>query len=192
MVQQAPTGENRPVLDVIYTKLFSEEYDSKINPTLQFSKAQIETLLETICQWFLKYGYHDEAYRSIYYCASPLAESWIKSRKNDKKWFEQFAHLTSTYYSDPLDLELEEAFESAMEFIEDYKHEACLEYKDKKSHIFWQIKYYDGSYFVSYGEAGGKSKDVQKHFKSREACYKAGHELVAAKLKKGYKKTDGY
>ena len=183
-IDQKPSKENEKIIDAIYTTLFSTEYDSKINPTLKFSKEQIETMLETICHWFLKYGYHAEAYRSIYYCANPLAEAWIKEHHNNKKWLKQFAHI-KTFYN-PLDEELNDALESALEFMEDEKHNAYLEYKDEKSHKFWKIDHYGEGYTVTYGKVGTEGQSKTKEFDSSEEAYKAGDKLVASKLKKGY------
>ncbi len=186
IIKQKPSQKNTKLIDAVYTKLFSEEYDSKINPTLKFNKVQIETMLETICDWFLKYGYHAEGYRSIYYCANPLAEDWIKERINNKKWLNKFAHI-STFYA-PLDEELNEALESALEFIEDEKHNADLVFKDDKSQKFWKIEHYGSGYTVTYGKIGTEGQSKTKEFDSREEAYKVGDKLIASKLKKGYKK----
>ncbi|WP_324028213.1 WGR domain-containing protein [Maribacter sp. BPC-D8] len=187
-IKQAPTKENQHILDAVYTTLFSEEYDSKINPVLKFSKEQVETMLETICEWFLKYGYHAEGCRSIYGCSNPLAEEWLKIHLNDKKWMKQFAHI-STFY-DPLDQELQDAFKSALEYIEQGKHDTYLEFKDEKSHKFWEISFFRDTFNVTYGKVGTKGRESEKSFETEQECYKAGDKLVAQKLKKGYKKTD--
>ncbi len=186
-VKQAPTKENRYIIDAIYTTLFSQEYDSKINPVLKFSKEQIETMLTTICDWFLNYSYHSEGYRSIYYCANPLAEDWIKEHMNDKKWLKKFAHI-STHY-DPLNEELKDAFESALEFIESEKYNAYLEFKDEKSHKFWEISFYEEAFIVKYGKVGSNGKESEKKFETTEECFREGKKLIAQKLKKGYVKT---
>jgi len=184
-VKQAPTKENEHILDAIYTTLFSTEYDSKINPVLKFSKKQVETMLETICEWFLAYGYHAEGYRSIYGCDNPLAEEWVIKHMNDKKWLKQFAHI-STFY-DPLDEELKDAFESALEYIEQGKHDTYLEFKDDKSHKFWKISFFRETFIVTYGKIGTEGRESEKSFETEEECFKAGDKLVAQKLKKGYK-----
>ena len=185
-IQQKPTKENVKVLDAIYTKLFSTEYDSKINPTLKFSKKQMEIMLKTICDWFLRYGYHAEGYRSIYYCTNPLAEEWVRERYNNKKWLKQFAHINTFY--DPLDEEVNEALESALEFMEIEKHNAYLEYEDEKSHKFWKIAHYGEGYTVTYGKVGTEGQSKTKDFDSEQQAFKAGDKLVASKLNKGYKK----
>lgn len=204
-VKQAPSEENEHIINAIYTTLFSTEYDSTINPVLKFSKAQVETMLETICNWFLKYEYHPEAYRSIYYCSNPMAEEWITKHMNDEKWLKQFAHISSSY--DPLDEELKDAFVSALEFIEDEKKKIptvlkdenldniedekqhiYLEFKDEKSHKFWEINFYDKKYIVTYGKVDTKGRTSEKEFDTDEACLKAGEKLIAQKIKKGYVK----
>ncbi len=187
-VKQAPTKENQQVIDAIYTSLFSTDYKSNINPVLKFSKEQVECMLETICDWFLKYGYQAEGYRSIYYCANPLAEDWIKEHKSNKKWLNKFAHI-STFY-DPLDEELKDAFVSALEFIQAEKHNTYLEFKDDKSHKFWGIAFYGEAYIVTYGKIGTEGRKSEKTFKTEKECYKAGDKLIEQKLKKGYLKTE--
>lgn len=189
-VNVKPSKKNEEIIDVIYTHLFSAQYNSKINPTLKFSKEQIEIMLETICNWFLTYGYHEEAYHSIYYCENPLAEEWVRDKYNNKKWLKQFSDIETSY--DSLSDELNDALESALEFIEDEKHNAYLEFKDEKSHKFWKIYFYSSRFQVTYGKIGTEGKKTDKDFDSTEECYKAGDKLVQSKLKKGYKIVDEY
>ncbi|MBQ4915415.1 hypothetical protein J8L85_13255 [Maribacter sp. MMG018] len=101
---------------VIFSQLFSESYDAKINPTLLFSKQQIEEMLEAICALFLREGYNEQALRSIYYCENPLAKDWISSRVDNQEWLQQFEHF-KTYYNN-LGIELNNALHSSMEFME--------------------------------------------------------------------------
>jgi len=186
-IKRKPTKENEKIIDAVYTTLFSEEYDSKINPTLKFTKEQVETMLQTICDWFLKYGYQAEDYRSIYYCSNPLAEEWIRKRINDKKWLNQFKNIQTFY--DPLSEELYDALESALEFIEDEKHNAYLEFVDEKSQKFWKISHYGSGYTITYGKIGTEGRKSEKEFDTGDEAYKAGDKLIASKLKKGYEKV---
>jgi len=187
-IKQAPNKENEHILDAIYTTLFSQEYDSKINPVLKFSKEQVERMFETICEWFLEYGYHAEACRSIYYCANPLAEEWIVKHLNDKKWLIQFARIFT--FDEPLDEELKDALESSLEFIQAQKHNTYLEFKDDKSHKFWKIQFYDNVFIVTYGKVGTEGRESEKKFDTDKECFKAGEKLIASKLKKGYVKIE--
>ena len=94
-----------------------------------------------------------------------------------------------TFY-DPLDQELQDAFKSALEYIEQGKHDTYLEFKDEKSHKFWEISFFRDTFNVTYGKVGTKGRESEKSFDTEQECYKAGDKLVAQKLKKGYKKTD--
>lgn len=188
-IKQAPTKKNKKILCAIYNGLFSKEYTTKINPVLQFSKEQIEQMLDTICQWFLNYGFLAEACRSISHCVNPLAEDWIKEKLDNESWLKQFSHILIDNYTS-LDKELKDTFETVLIHIEDHKHEFYLERKDEKSHDFWSIDYYDGTYTILQGKVGTEGKTLMKTFNSKEDSYIEGDILVMEKLKEGYKKIN--
>lgn len=77
----------------------------------------MESILDAICQVFLDYGYSADAYRSIYYCANPLVKEWVVNKMNDEKWMMRFSTIPTNY--DPLNEELKDAFESALEFMDE-------------------------------------------------------------------------
>ena len=181
-VSQVPTKENLPISEAIYATLFSEEYESKINPTLKFSKAQIELMLTTICNGFLEHDFNAEAESAIYYCSNPLAKEWITEKRNNKKWLKQFADNC-----EGSDEELKNTFNSALELITNEELNTYLEYKDEKSHKFWKITFYENEFIVQYGKIGTVGKKSEKVFDTTEACHKAGRKLIAQKFKKGYK-----
>ncbi len=188
IISQAPTKENKALLDAVYASLFSEDYDSKINPTLKFSKEQIETMLQTICNWIDKYSAKTKGFHAICYCSNPLAEAWIKERFNNKKWFsKQF--INTSFPKSELNKEIQSCFKSALAFIENEKHNAYLEFKDEKSHKFWKISHYGSGFIVTYGKVGTEGKTTEKEFNNSEEAFKAGDKLIASKLKKGYKRV---
>lgn len=104
---------------VVFSSIYTKQYDTKINPSMAFSKEQIEAALEALITLFLRDGGNSDAQRVIYYCQNPAAEEWIRSRMNDKEWLQQFSSIRTAY--DPLDKELERCFKSALEFIEEEK-----------------------------------------------------------------------
>ncbi|MGB1294392.1 MAG: hypothetical protein ACPG6V_02850 [Flavobacteriales bacterium] len=116
-LKQKPTLENIHLINAIHTNLLTTEYESKINSSLKLSKENMESILDAICQVFLDYGYSADAYRSIYYCANPLAKEWVVNKMNDEKWMLKFSTIPTNY--DPLNEELKDAFESALEFMDE-------------------------------------------------------------------------
>ena len=183
IINTKPTADNKAIIEAVYTHLFSEESESKINPTLKFSKEQIEKMLAIITDGFLTFGCNEEAESAIYYCSNPLAESWIRYKYNNKEWLKQFAHIDSGF--EPLSELLNSCFKSALEFIEAQKHFAYLEFKNEKSHKFWEIEFYEERYRVTYGKIGTTGRKYNRYFKTKEECFNAGDKLVASKLKKG-------
>ncbi|UII29207.1 hypothetical protein LVD15_12505 [Fulvivirga maritima] len=117
MAPLTPAGYKKK--QVIFSSIYTTQYDTKINPSLNFSKEQIEGVLEAMIKLFLRDGGNSDAERVIFYCQNPEAEEWIRARMNDKTWMKQFASIQTAY--DPLDEELESCFESALEFIEEEK-----------------------------------------------------------------------
>lgn len=107
---------------VIFTHLLTKEYDSKINSTHLFSKTQIETMLDTTA-YVLKthdfnHEYYQEAIRTIYYCDHPLAKDWLLKHYNNRIWLLGFFRInTGLMIAD----EINEAIESALEFIQQKK-----------------------------------------------------------------------
>ncbi len=61
-----------------------------------------------------------------------------------------------------------------------------LEFKDEKSHKFWQIETISNSFTVTYGKIDSKGQTSTKKFDSEEKCLKEAEKLMNQKLKKGY------
>ncbi len=64
-----------------------------------------------------------------------------------------------------------------------------LEYKDEKSHKFWQIEDFETSFTVTYGKVGGKGQSKTKEFDNEDDMLDAIAKLIDQKLKKGYKSS---
>ncbi len=175
------------LISSIFTCLYSEQYDTKLNPAHQFSKEQVVRTLEVTWDYIKKYqieGEFQDAIRVLYYFDSPLGEDWIRQRYNSPKVKKDFP--MKDLDGESLSEEVNDALKSALEFIEDRKHYAYLEYKDDKSNKFWELSHYNGSYVVHYGKIGTEGTKKTKDFDSAEEAFKAGDKLIAQKLKKGY------
>ncbi len=61
-----------------------------------------------------------------------------------------------------------------------------LEYKDEKSHKFWEIEVKDNSHTVTYGKVGTNGRSNTKTFETAKDAQKDAEKLVKAKIKKGY------
>jgi len=64
--------------------------------------------------------------------------------------------------------------------------ENYLEYKDEKSHKFWQIEVHDNTYTVTYGKVGTKGQSKTKEFETVEKALSETEKMSKAKIKKGY------
>jgi len=60
-----------------------------------------------------------------------------------------------------------------------------LEYKDDKSHKFWQIEEFETSFTVTYGKVGTKGQSKTKEFDNEDDMLDARMKLIDQKLKKG-------
>ena len=63
-----------------------------------------------------------------------------------------------------------------------------FEYKDAKSHKFWQIESRGELINIRYGKVGTDGQLSIKEAKSTEAAIAEVEKLIKSKLKKGYKK----
>lgn len=61
-----------------------------------------------------------------------------------------------------------------------------LEYKDAKSHKFWELVVEGDSYTVRYGKVGAKGQTQTKTFASHDKAKAEGEKKLASKVKKGY------
>ncbi len=61
-----------------------------------------------------------------------------------------------------------------------------LEFKDEKSHKFWEIEVSGNSHEVRYGKIGSKGRKSIKNFDSEDDAKKDAEKLINAKKKKGY------
>lgn len=178
--------------EVIFTQLLSEEYGTKINPTNRFNKEQIETMLENTFTFLEKNhskipGGSTEAIRTIYHCENPLAKNWIKEHHKSTDIEKRFGNMSIDM--DDLTEEINDALESALEFIRDAEQNVYLEYKDEKSSKFWKIKYYQEIFTITYGKIGTKGQSKTKEFKDINTAHKEGKKLIEQKIKKGYIST---
>ncbi len=62
-----------------------------------------------------------------------------------------------------------------------------LEYKDEKSHKFWQIAVTDNAFTVTYGKVGTNGQSKTKTFDTAEKATLEAEKIITQKLKKGYK-----
>ena len=63
-----------------------------------------------------------------------------------------------------------------------------LEYKDYKSHKFWQIEVNNNEFTVLYGKIGTEGRAQTKTFKDHNEALKEAQKIMAQKIKKGYMK----
>ena len=63
-----------------------------------------------------------------------------------------------------------------------------FEYKDAKSHKFWQIESIGSLINIRYGKVGTDGQLIIKKTKSTDAAIAEVEKLIKSKLKKGYKK----
>ena len=63
-----------------------------------------------------------------------------------------------------------------------------FEYKDAKSHKFWQIESMGELINIRYGKVGTDGQLTSKEAKSTDAAIAEVEKLIKSKLKKGYKK----
>ena len=63
-----------------------------------------------------------------------------------------------------------------------------FEYKDAKSHKFWQIEARGSLINVRYGKVGTDGQLIIKEPKSTDAAIAEVEKLIKSRLKKGYKK----
>ncbi len=61
-----------------------------------------------------------------------------------------------------------------------------LEYKDEKSHKFWEIEVKDNTHTVTYGKVDTNGRSSTKTFDTAEMAQKDAEKLIKAKIKKGY------
>ena len=62
-----------------------------------------------------------------------------------------------------------------------------LEYKDEKSHKFWQIEVKENTFTVTYGKVSTKGQSKTKEFESEEKAKIEAEKITKQKIKKGYK-----
>ena len=62
-----------------------------------------------------------------------------------------------------------------------------LEYKDEKSHKFWQIEVVENAFTVTYGKVGTNGQSKTKEFDNAEKANQEAEKVIKQKLKKGYK-----
>ena len=62
-----------------------------------------------------------------------------------------------------------------------------LEYKDEKSHKFWEIEVAGTQFTVTYGRVGTDGTSKTKEFDTEEKTQKEADKIIAQKIKKGYK-----
>jgi predicted DNA-binding WGR domain protein len=61
-----------------------------------------------------------------------------------------------------------------------------FEFKDDKSHKFWEIEINDDSFTVRFGKIDSQGQTQEKSFESKEIATKEAEKLIKEKLKKGY------
>ncbi len=61
-----------------------------------------------------------------------------------------------------------------------------LEYKDEKSHKFWEVEVKDNTHTVTYGKVGSNGRSSTKTFDTAEIAKEDAEKLIKAKIKKGY------
>jgi len=64
-----------------------------------------------------------------------------------------------------------------------------LEYKDEKSHKFWQIEVEENSFTVTYGKVGTKGQSKTKEFDNAKKANQEAEKIIKQKNKKGYKEV---
>ncbi len=64
-----------------------------------------------------------------------------------------------------------------------------LEYKDEKSHKFWQIEVSKNTFTVTYGKVGTNGQSKTKEFDTAEKATSEAEKIIKQKLKKGYKEV---
>ncbi len=106
----------------VLRNLLSQEYDTRINSTHQMSQDQLETMLDTISDVLRQPGWHEyrfsqEAIRVIYYMDNPLAKEWMDRNHDNRKWLGTFPNVDMGF--DPLRVEINDAIEASLEFIEE-------------------------------------------------------------------------
>ena len=63
-----------------------------------------------------------------------------------------------------------------------------LEYKDYKSHKFWQIQVVGNQFTVLYGKIGTDGREQVKTFDNEEKAMKEAKKLITQKVNKGYER----
>lgn len=91
---QKETAENRLIIEAVLSNIFSAEYETKINPTLKFSKSQIESMLDRVSTYIQDNRSRNvnEALGVLFYTENPLALDWLRDKHNNKSWLKQFAN----------------------------------------------------------------------------------------------------
>jgi uncharacterized protein (TIGR02996 family) len=68
-------------------------------------------------------------------------------------------------------------------------HMRRFEFKDAKSHKFWEIEIEGDAYTVRYGKFGADGQVQTKTFASAEKAEAAAEKIISEKIKKGYKEV---
>ena len=65
-----------------------------------------------------------------------------------------------------------------------------LEYKDEKSHKFWEIEVKENTFTVTYGKVDSKGQVRLVEFSSNERALLQAEKIIKQRINKGYKETE--
>ena len=67
-----------------------------------------------------------------------------------------------------------------------------LEFRDEKSHKFWELVVESNTHTVTYGKIGAKGRSKIKEFADEAKTMKDAEKLIKSKIKKGYKSPEEF
>ncbi len=178
----------------IFSSLLQQNYESNINPTVRFSKEQVETMLETVCAYLKKsVQYKHESFiheqfaarRVIYSCENIRAIEWLEAHHNNEPWLNSFV---GNIGFDSLRDEVQEAIESALEYRKYHEISTMLQKEENGQLQYWILRFFKDFYTIYSGDFSEKMDGASFKFSSFSKAKKKALKQIDKMLEKGYKR----